>query len=612
VPCLAQQEAGSFPMGEEASAMAFGVDRDRPPTFIWSYRAISSDLPLRSGTFQMPLTVNGYRLSNSVLLLVAVSVGVAVVQLLFGVRVVGGYSAAHDGPFAIASFVQFKDELLAGHIPRWSISGFSGLGSPIFYFYPPGVYSVATLLAVLLPGASPATIIGVAGVLLRVAAIVTCFLWLRQRVTADAALLGGGLYALMPWVSVLNPQARLAFAECGATVLLPLAFLAVDIQRSRLVATIVSLAIVICALTFTHLPTLVATGGLLVIYGALLNDTWQGRLRSIASVCGGIALGIGMAACYLLPALGLLNAISSFALWDYEHQPEQHFILAANTFNLRFGLLVNAGLMAPLLMVIIFCGAAIIKGRAPMALVGTFGVAIFLAVPPSAPIWALLIPMRLIQFPGRFLVPASLFASSLVAIVVPSQGPTLRRCVLIAAYLLGAGAITFSICFGDGMSSGETRTRQALAHPQSNAPEYVPAEATAPGWLDFIRHDGDVKARASEFVSRCVQRLPSSDQRIDDRLRFDVTACAGSTVFPQFFFPGWGAETDTGKLVVTSDPTSGLVSIAIPRGTNQVTLYRTWLMIEHLGLLVSVVSLGLWLGLLYASSRLRRKPRAGS
>src|ERR1700733_13665885 len=175
---------------------------DNERLFIRSYRAISSDLPLPSGTFAMPLSANGYRFSNSVLLLVAVSVGVAVVQLLFGVRVVGGYSAAHDGPFAIASFVQFKDELLAGHIPRWSISGFSGLGSPIFYFYPPGVYSVATLLAVLLPGASPATIIGVAGVLLRVAAIVTCFLWLRQRVTADAALLGGGLYALMPWVSV--------------------------------------------------------------------------------------------------------------------------------------------------------------------------------------------------------------------------------------------------------------------------------------------------------------------------------------------------------------------------------------------------------------------------
>jgi hypothetical protein len=560
----------------------------------------------------MSFAVDEHRPSNSVLLLVAVSVGVAVVQLIFGVRVVGGYSAAHDGPFAIASFVQFKDEFLCGHIPRWSISGFSGLGSPIFYFYPPGVYSVATLLAVFLPGVSAATIIGVAEVLLRIAAIVTCFLWLRQRVTADTALLGGSLYALMPWVSVVNPQARLAFAECGATVLLPLAFLAVDVQRSRPVGTIVSLAIVICALTFTHLPTLVATGGLLVIYGALLNDTWRGRLRSIAGICGGIVLGLGMAACYLLPALGLLDAISSFALWDHEHQPEQHFILAANTFNLRFGLLVNAGVMAPLLMVVVFCGAAIIKGRVPMALVGTFGIAVFLAVPLSAPIWAILTPLRLIQFPGRFLVPASLFASSLVAIVVPSQGPTFRRCALIAAYLLGAGAIAFSIYFGDGMSSGEKRTREALAHPQSDAPEYVPAEATALGWLDFIRHDGNVQARAGEFVSRCVQRLPPSDRRIDERLRFDVTACAGPTVFPQFFFPGWAADTDTGKLVVTSDPNSGLVLIDIPQAAGQIKLHRIWLAIERTGLFVSVVSLGLWLGLLYASSRPRRKQRAGS
>jgi hypothetical protein len=557
----------------------------------------------------MPLA----RLSNAVILLVAVSVAVAVVQLFFGVRVVGGYTAAHDGPFAIASFVQFKDEILAGHIPRWSISGFWGLGSPIFYFYPPGVYSVATMLAILLPGASPATIIGVAGVLLRIAAIVTCFLWLRQRVTADAALLGGALYSLMPWVSVLNPQARLAFAECGATVLLPLAFLAIDLQRSRLVGTIVSLAIVICALTFTHLPTLVATGGLLVIYGTLLTGTWPDRLRSIASICGGIALGLGMAACYLLPALGLLHAISSFALWDHEHQPEQHFILAANTFNMRFGLLVNAGLVAPLLMVVIFCGTAIIKGRVPMALVCTFGIAMFFAVPPSAPIWALLTPMRLVQFPSRFLVPASLFASSLVAIVVPSQVPILRRYVLLAAYLLGAGAIAFGICFGDGMSSGETRTRQALAYPQSNAPEYVPAEATALGWLDFIRHNGDVPQRATEFVSRCVQRLPPSNRRFDERLRFDVSTCAGPTVFPQFFFPGWAAETDTGgKLAVIPDPNSGLVLVAVPAATGQITLHRTWLTIEHLGLYVSVISLGLWLCLFYASSRSQRRYQAGA
>ena len=371
----------------------------------------------------MSFAVDEHRPSNAVILLVAVSVGVAVVQLFFGVRVVGGYSAAHDGPFAIASFVQFKDEILCWAYPAVVDLRLLGARLANILFLPTGRLQCSHNARNPFAGSIPATIIGVAGVLLRIAAIVTCFLWLRQRVTADTALLGGGLYSLMPWVSVLNPQARLAFAECGATVLLPLAFLAVDLQRSRPVGTIVSLAIVICALTFTHLPTLVATGGLLVIYGALLNGTWPDRLRSIASICGGIVLGLGMAACYLLPALGLLHAISSFALWDHEHQPEQHFILAANTFNMRFGLLVNAGVVAPLLMVVIFCGAAIIKGRVPMALVCTFGIAIFFAVPLSAPIWAILTPMRLIQFPGRFLVPASLFASSLVAIVVPSQVP---------------------------------------------------------------------------------------------------------------------------------------------------------------------------------------------
>ena len=97
------------------------------------------------------------------------------------------------------------------------------------------------------------------------------------------------------------------------------------------------------------------------------------------------------------------------------------------------------------------------------------------------------------------------------------------------------------------------------------------------------------------------------------KVEFDVSACAGPTVFPQFFFPGWAAETDTGgKLAVIPDPNSGLVLVAVPAATGQITLHRTWLTIEHLGLYVSVISLGLWLCLFYASSRSQRRYQAGA
>ena len=550
----------------------------------------------------------------AVLLILAMLL-VPIVQLVVGVSMTG-MDRAHDGPFTVFTLVQFQDELRAGDLlPRWAVAGYDGLGSPIFFFYPPGAYLAAAVLGIILPGVPAAGIIGVAQVLLRILATLTCFAWLRRLTTMQAALTGSALFGLMPWVSITNPQVRLDFAECAAAALVPLVFLATDAGRGQVWRTIMLVAAAMCALTFVHLPTTVATGGLAVVYAAASGNTWRAGLGRATATTAGILLGLGLAACYVLPAISLLPEISTSALWDAHHQPEGHFILGLNTFH-RSSMLVNAGLLVPGGLVVLVCGGAIIaarrehggggsrwrwdRARGPrLAVAATFALAAFMAMPISAPVWSVLTPLRLVQFPGRFLMPASLLASGLIAIVLPSCRPALRFAALAVGFALSAAAIVLVIRFGDGMSASRTRTQQALADPLANAPEYVPAQAGARGWLNFAQNGGDVHARAARLVSPCVEKpLRSGEKRLAP-LTFDLEGCSGPTVLPQFYFTGWVAKAGGQVLpAVQEDPASGLVRIDVPPHTKTITLHRTWLRVEWLGALVSSICLALWLAVL--------------
>jgi hypothetical protein len=538
-------------------------------------------------------------------LLIGVALLIPVVQLVIGVPM-GGYHRAHDGSFAIANLVQFRSELLAGNLlPRWSVVGNSGLGSPMFFFYPPGAYYAASLISFVIPGASAATLIGVTQVVFRAGAMLTCFAWLQRRVHTEAALIGSTLYALTPYVALVNPQMRLAFSECAAGVVVPLAFLAVDIGRGR-ASTIVGLVgAAVCGLALLNLPTTVLTGGLIVVYAALSGSRWGGALRFSVAAAIGVGLGLGLAAFSLLPAIGLLHAIiGSTTLWDPNFRPESHFLLTSNAIRLLHGrlqgLLLDLGLIVPVIMVLTFGRQALRADRLSWALIGTFVIAVLLTTSLSEPVWALLTPLRTAQFPWRLLLPASLLAAAVVATALAACSALLRRCLVAGSLALGAASVAFAALTGDRMSSGSDRTQQALADAAANSVYFIPSEAATHGWLDFAHRSDDYRVRADGLIASCIKR--SAGDQGADRLQFDVSGCDRPTILPQFYFPGWAAQTDETSLRVTPDPASGLVSVNLPPGARHLVLRRATLEIEWLGLVVSLLCLCLWIGIV-ASAR---------
>src|SRR5207237_6551243 len=105
--------------------------------------------------------------------------------------------------------------------------------------------------------------------------------------------------------------------ETAAYVWMPLALLAVD----RIAAGetgVVRLALAYALLTMTHLPATLLFSGFLLAYSV----AWVWVTRSptvVVRTLAGVALGLALAAVYLIPAVWLQDAISPQFLWDEQY-----------------------------------------------------------------------------------------------------------------------------------------------------------------------------------------------------------------------------------------------------------------------------------------------------
>jgi hypothetical protein len=548
------------------------------------------------------------RLLAPALLLCGAALAVPVMQLIIGVRL-EGYKAAYDGSFAVAVFSQYYNEVAHGHwLPRWVTTGHGGLGSPMFFFYPPGSFAAATILQFSLPGLSAATIIGLMCVLFRAASIVTCALWLRLRTGTGAALTGATLYTLMPYMAVLDPQIRLAYAECASAVLVPVAFLAVDlgIRNRHLMIPLVALAMALLAVI--HLPMTVLMGSLLGIYSLVCLDDWRSPTLRVFRVFAGILLGLGLAGFTIIPALALLPAITQQALWDPGHQPQNNVLFDVTSLHPSFfSLFEDLSALVPLILALFAVRVGGISGRRNLAVLLTMLAAVFLASQLSFLVWMAPSPLRYAQYPSRLNLPISLLGTALVAYRFSGFPPLWRRAAYGVGFTLAIAWIGLAIARGDGMRSGDVRTREALLSPGANASEYMPATATARGWFHFGQDGGNYLERAATMVSPCVRQQTAAATYLDvsGELVFDVHDCNGSAVLPQFYFPGWSATLDGSNLAVANDQGTGLISVEVAKDSNTIMLQRTMLRVEKLGIFISIGSILIWLTAVgFALSRL--------
>src|SRR6266404_2263834 len=178
-----------------------------------------------------------------------------------------------DGLAHARWYIHFSEQLWSGDLyPRWLVGMNNGLGSPVFFYYPPVPYFLTSFIHPLFPDDSHGWYqLGVSASLAIILSGVTARLWLRQIVKDTPALIAALLYMAGPYHLAADVYLRFSFAEFWSFVWMPLILFfthkILDGNRLALVGFSVSSALLI----MTHLPTTLIFSMVPLCYGVILR-----------------------------------------------------------------------------------------------------------------------------------------------------------------------------------------------------------------------------------------------------------------------------------------------------------------------------------------------------
>jgi 6-pyruvoyl-tetrahydropterin synthase related domain len=340
-----------------------------------------------------------------------------------------GAASGHDFEFHADSWFdaayQWKEGIL---YPRWTAWSNHGFGEPRFIFYPPLSWMLGAALTLLVPdSAVPVLFV----VLVQTLSGLCSYFLLRSLATPRAALLGAACYVINA-DALLMTYIRSDFAEQLACALFPLVLWAAlrlcgFLENSPTKLSSVTLfAIPFAGVWLSNAPAGVIASysmALLFAWAAISERSWRILFRGIF----GLALGLGLAGFYLVPAayeqrwVNIGQALSSGLL------PAQNFLFTSindaehTWFNwiasfCALSLILLFGLAA--LASRRFAGSANSTARNPKAFLPLLVVgsaATLLTLRFTLPLWNLLPKLRFVQFPWRWMSVIALVACCFAA-----------------------------------------------------------------------------------------------------------------------------------------------------------------------------------------------------
>lgn len=482
---------------------------------------------------------------------------------------------------------QFARQVQAGvPYPRWLPDSFRGLGSPTFYFYPPLPFWIDALVSIV-----TADLLSVS---YRLAVTAAVILWLsgmamRRWLLAETgrpgpALIGAVLYMAAPY-HLVDHYMRGAFAEFTAIAILPVAMLGLRRIADGRTGGTALLAIGYAALLLSHLPVaLLASVTLLPAYAL-----W--RARRPAAIAGGL-LGIGLAALYLVPALGLQEWISAAWLWSSFYRIEAWFFFTP-------GLWPEIPTMQVIVpLAVAYALAAVAVALQPRGLGFWVALCLLCLVLVSGLVpWFWRLPeLSKVQFPWRLMTVAEF---ALITAACSADFSRLRRpafWVLVAAVLPLAQA---GILAGRYTVESIELARPYLPLPRLEAKEYLP------NGLPGVLQGDEAALREAGYgpLIACTPepRLCKATEGPFGALTVEIDAGSPtSIVLHRFFFPAW--RLADGQSVAPSDLLR-LVSFEAPAGRTTAQLGRVALPVERWGWTISGAALAVWLFLLALTVR---------
>jgi 6-pyruvoyl-tetrahydropterin synthase related domain len=454
---------------------------------------------------------------------------------------------------------QFAAQLRAGILyPRWLPASHDGLGAPVFYYYPPLSFYPAGLLAAL--GASPyAAIVATFG-LGFAGSGAAMYRWAEGW--TNHPLAAALLFMAAPY-HLVDFYGRGALAEFCAIAFIPL--LALGLKRVSEGRGIALLAVAYAAMIATHLPlALLASLFLILPYALVLS---RRRPRALPGFAPPLALGIGLAAIYLIPALALERYRDAAVLWSDQVLRPDHWLLVN---GIRSDPLTGMGLISLKVIAVIALPALFLALRRRSGWAG-YAIACCLVVAGLLPFFWSLPLIRSVQFPFRAL-PFAEFGLA-TALALAPRGERIAALLALPALALSAIFLLSPAPGGAPVALAELAGR----HP--DVPENLPPGARPYSW-------------PSRWALDLAERHRSVIRQGD------------VTVEPLFYFPAWRVTCAGGEVEPFPDPATGLLA---HRGTEcRATL--GWTAPEKAGAALSLLALLLLLALLFRARARRDAP----
>jgi hypothetical protein len=530
----------------------------------------------------------------------------------------------------------FSNQLAAGEwYPRWLAEDYAGLGSPVFFYYPPIASYGASAFRFIFGARDPDGWFqaGYGCFLAVLLSAFAAYYWLRSHAPGEAALAGAAIYVIAPYHVAVDLYARGATAELWSFVWLPLILLSVEAMGRGSKWGFAGLAVSYALLAITHLPTVLIFSPVVLAAGFYLARPKRALAAGLRAV-GAMALGAGLAAIYLIPAMfdqWKIN-IGHLVSADYDFRDDWFFRPFAWGLDFPAQLaILNITMFAFIGILLWVCLRGETDSHRRRAAIFYAGVTVYAFVfmsQLSYPAWSLIPDLRFVQFPWRFGLLPPLAAAVLAALSFSRLKAGRPRFVLAAADVLIAGWIGMTLWTAApettnwrGNFDAALNEARIQAKSKPGTCEYLPMSAgvvqtCSDKASDRIKMMQNLlaghAARSAFFPAGSADAAAGSAAVLDWKPRkvlLDVDAPeAGALELGHFYYVGWSAhiaDTSAAIPVGPSEP-EGFLELSVPRGKHRIIVELGTQPTEKAGRLISLASLACLAAILLLASRRER------
>jgi hypothetical protein len=553
-------------------------------------------------------------------------IGVGLIVAL-PVIVYGFPFGSHDGKYHALWYTHFAEQLWGGDLyPRWLMGMNGGLGSPVFFYYPPLPFYITSLLKPLFAADSFGwQQLGVSASVALILSGICAYIWLERIADPTSALVGAILYMVMPYHVAIDLYIRGAFGEFWTFVWMPLILYFVNKVSAGHHSATVGLIFSYALLIMTHLPTTLIFSPIIIGY-AFFTAGIHRKVKVIGLTSAALGLGAGLSAIYLLPALTTQHFVSMHKLQVGYYFYENWFLftqkISGRSMAILSWLTIN-------IVTLICCACIFICIRSSKKVIQeasfwivTMTISIFMMTPLSNPAWQAIPTLQKIQFPWRFNTIVVVAAAAILVLGVYSMKRPFSRLTgvtLIIAIMLitNWGPIMARAAWMNALPSGLSKAK--VDHINTRLEQHLDATEYLPTWASMRDKHTDLFLKGTSQSGENTDRVTivegigsvtvsSWEPRV---IVLQVSSTKGLLLnIQQFYYPNWIAHLndDSYSLNVQPSKPKGLLSIYVPGGRHSVSLHFEQRAPERLGQIVSTISmiialvLIIWLGI---SSRFR-------